>query len=157
MYLRPCSRTKEGQRHADGAWVESDRTARGPRPRVVSWLGALDDRGRPAVKRRAPPAAAVPSARFAESAPEWVEVERKRVRVERSRRFGGRLYRALDALLPHQAALENYRKGSSAGGSRWSPSCCGTPSRACTRKGEPQAIRWPGAAMRAATDRLASQ
>jgi hypothetical protein len=185
MYLRPCYRMKDGKRHAYWALVESYRTARGPRQRVVSWLGSMDERGRLAVKRCAQREAAVQSELFAESAPEWGEVERKRVRVERSRHFGGcwlglelvrrleldrfleatlpsgreeigwasmalllvlgrlcdpssewplaehfyqasawpdllgvpaekvnedRLYRALDALLPHQAALEKYRK-----------------------------------------------
>jgi hypothetical protein len=167
------------------ALVESYRTARGPRQRVVSWLGAMDEQGRLAVKRCAQREGAVQSELFTDTIPEWVEVDRKRVRVERSRHFGGcwlglelvrcleldgflrevlpggreeiawasmalalvlgrlcepsselhlaehfyqasaladllgipaekvnddRLYRALDALLPHKAALEKHRK-----------------------------------------------
>jgi len=185
MYLRPCYRMKDGKRHAYWALVESYRTARGPRQRVVAWLGAMDERGRLAVRRCAQREAAVQSELFTENAPEWVEVDLKRVRVERSRHFGGpwlglelarrleldrfleavlpsgreeirwasmalvlvlgrlcepsselhlaehfyqasalpdllgvaaekvnddRLYRALDALLPHKAALEKYLK-----------------------------------------------
>jgi transposase len=89
MYLRPCYRLKDGKRHAYWALVESYRTARGPRPRVVSWLGAMDDQGRLAVKSCAQREATVQTELFTESAPEWVEVDLKRMRVECSRHFGG--------------------------------------------------------------------
>ena len=89
MYVRPCYRMKDGKRHAYWALVESYRTARGPRQRVVSWLGAMDERGRLAVKRSAQRQATVQSELFTENAPEGVEVDLKRVRVERSRHFGG--------------------------------------------------------------------
>lgn len=89
MYLRPCYRMKDGKRHAYWALVESYRTARGPRQRVVSWLGVMDERGRLAVRRCAQRDVAVQSELFTENAPEWVEVDLKRVRVERSRHFGG--------------------------------------------------------------------
>jgi transposase len=89
MYLRPCYRLKDGKRHAYWALVESYRTARGPRQRVVSWLGAMDDQGRLAVKSCAQQEAAVQTELFTESAPEWVEVDLKGVRVECSRQFGG--------------------------------------------------------------------
>lgn len=89
MYLRPCYRMKDGKRHAYWALVESYRTARGPRQRVVSWLGAMDERGRLAVRRCAQREVAVQSELFSENAPEWVVVDLKRVRVERSRHFGG--------------------------------------------------------------------
>ena len=89
MYLRPCYRIKDGKRHAYWALVESYRTARGPRQRVVSWLGAMDERGRLAVRRCAQRDVAVQSELFTEKAPEWVEVDLKRVRVERNRHFGG--------------------------------------------------------------------
>jgi hypothetical protein len=51
MYLRRCYRKKDGKRHAYWALVESYRTARGPRQRVVAWLGAMDEQGRLGVKR----------------------------------------------------------------------------------------------------------
>src|SRR3989304_3075965 len=46
MYLRPCYRRKNGKRHAYWALMESYRTERGPRQRVVAYLGQLDERGR---------------------------------------------------------------------------------------------------------------
>src|ERR1035437_8060763 len=46
MYLRRCYRHKDGKRHAYWALVESYRTNRGPRQRVVAWLGVMDERGR---------------------------------------------------------------------------------------------------------------
>jgi hypothetical protein len=50
MYIRRCYREKDGKRHAYWALVESYRTARGPRQRVVAWLGAMDEQGRMGVK-----------------------------------------------------------------------------------------------------------
>ena len=46
MYVRRCYREKNGKRHAYWALVESYRTARGPRQRVVAYLGELDEGGR---------------------------------------------------------------------------------------------------------------
>src|SRR3990172_3956734 len=39
MFIRQCYRRKDGRRHAYWALVESYRTQRGPRQRVVAWLG----------------------------------------------------------------------------------------------------------------------
>jgi transposase len=90
MYLRRCYREKEGKRHAYWALVESYRTARGPRQRVVAWLGAMDEKGRLGVKRCAAGQGDEQADLFVErEEPEWVEVDLKRVRVERTRRFGG--------------------------------------------------------------------
>jgi len=90
MYLRRCYREKDGKRHAYWALVESYRTVRGPRQRVVAWLGAMDEAGRMGVKRCAAPPSAEQAGLFVEEGePEWVEVELKGVRVERTRRFGG--------------------------------------------------------------------
>ncbi|MGH9555788.1 MAG: IS1634 family transposase [Terriglobales bacterium] len=89
MYLRRCYRKKDGKRHAYWALVESYRTARGPRQRVVAWLGAMDEQGRLGVKRCAERATTCQSNLFRDADPEWVEVDVKRVRVERSRKFGG--------------------------------------------------------------------
>jgi hypothetical protein len=87
MYLRPCYGMKHGKRHAYGALVESYRTARGPRKRVVSWLGAMDERGRLAVRRCAQRDFAVQSELFIENAPNplveaHIVPERSRVSVE---------------------------------------------------------------------------
>ena len=46
MFIRPCYRKKNGKRHAYWALVESYRTERGPRQRVVAYLGQLDEKGR---------------------------------------------------------------------------------------------------------------
>jgi hypothetical protein len=89
MYLRRCYRKKDGKRHAYWALVESYRTERGPRQRVVAWLGARDEQGRLGVKRCAERTAAYQGSLFRNIQPEWVEVDVKRVHVERSRKFGG--------------------------------------------------------------------
>jgi len=90
MYLRRCYREKDGKRHSYWALVESYRTVRGPRQRVVAWLGAMDEAGRMGVKRCALGEDSEPCDLFVERGePEWVEVDLKRVRVERTRRFGG--------------------------------------------------------------------
>ena len=68
--------------------MESVRTARGPRSRVVAYLGALPEAERRGVARTAeghPPV----QGRLFEKSPEWVEVDASRVRVERLRDFGG--------------------------------------------------------------------
>jgi len=90
VYLRRCHRQKDGKRHAYWALVESYRTARGPRQRVVAYLGELDEQGRLGVQRVAQPGPAPQASLFdSQSSPEWVEVDLRGVRVERSRPFGG--------------------------------------------------------------------
>jgi transposase len=91
MFIRPCHRKKNGKQHAYWALVESYRTERGPRQRVVAYLGQLDEKGRLGVKEAA---AGRPVARqkklFEEEVePKWVEVDTSRVRVENRRDFGG--------------------------------------------------------------------
>ena len=46
MFLRPCYRRKNGKRHAYWALCESYRTERGPRQRMVAYVGQLDEQGR---------------------------------------------------------------------------------------------------------------
>ena len=87
MYLRPCFRQKDGKRHAYWALVESYRTVRGPRQRVVSYLGEMDAEGRVGV--RAAAEGKHQYGLFEPLEPEWVEVDVKRVAVERKREFGG--------------------------------------------------------------------
>lgn len=89
MYLRRCYRNKDGKRHAYWALVESYRSARGPRQRVVAWLGAMDEQGRLGIQRCAEKQTGFQTELFAAGEPEWVEVDVKRVRVEHSRKFGG--------------------------------------------------------------------
>ena len=90
MYLRRCYRRKDGKRHAYWALVESHRTARGPRQRVVAFLGELDEQGRLGVEHAAQPEPWPQADLFEqESGAAWVEVDLRGVRVERSRPFGG--------------------------------------------------------------------
>ena len=89
MFLKRCHREKNGRAHAYWALVESYRTERGPRHRVVAYLGASPDR------REEPEPAAVPSARhhqpalFGEQPAQYADVDTANVRAERCREFGG--------------------------------------------------------------------
>jgi len=91
MFLRRCKQYKNGHEYAYWQLVESYRTERGPRQRVVAHLGDLDDAGLEGVKE----AASGNSDRvhqanlFEDSVVRWVEVDASRVRVERTRFFGG--------------------------------------------------------------------
>jgi hypothetical protein len=94
MFIRPCHRTKNGKRHAYWALVESVRTDRGPRQRTVAYLGQLDEAGRLGVKRAAEgnKQSGQDQLRLWEDdspAPEWIEVDTAKVRVENQLDFGG--------------------------------------------------------------------
>ena len=90
MFIRQCVRTKNGKRHAYWALVESYRSERGPRQRVVAWLGRLDEQGRLGVQRAAEQRSGPTQTNlFPELEPKWVEVDVAGVRVERTRQFGG--------------------------------------------------------------------
>ena len=90
MYLRRCYRQKDGKRHGYWALVESYRASRGPRQRVVAYLGEMDAAGRLGVHQQAAGPAAVAQRRlFGDAEPQWVEVDLKRIAVERKRAFGG--------------------------------------------------------------------
>jgi transposase len=89
VYLRRCYRKKDGKRHAYWALVESRRTARGPRQHVVAYLGGLEEAARLGVQEAADPHSQAQRELFAHTEPEWVAVDVKRVRVDRSLMFGG--------------------------------------------------------------------
>ena len=109
MFIRQCYRTKNGQRYAYWALVESYRTVTGPRQRVVAWLGKLDEAGRLGVQHAADASrTAVEPTRKTEHRqplgqqlrfefdddhstvqPRWVEVNAAGVQVENVRQFGG--------------------------------------------------------------------
>ena len=90
MYIRPNFRKKNGKRHAYWDLVESYRTPRGPRQRVVAYLGRLDEKGRLGVKRSAEGGSYFRQREaFGEVEPEWVEVDASGVRTENQREFGG--------------------------------------------------------------------
>ena len=71
--------------------VESYRTERGPRQRVISYLGNVGDGRRLGVRQAAGGEVGSWQSRLFDEAgePEWVEVDTKRVRAERVRDFGG--------------------------------------------------------------------
>src|SRR3989337_1181906 len=92
MFLRPHFRRRNGQREAYWALVESYRTERGPRQRTVAYLGLMDEAGRLGVEQAAEPqSASPPQELFLEdqTEPQFVEIDRTRVRVENCRQFGG--------------------------------------------------------------------
>ena len=95
MFIRQCYRRKNGKRHADWALVESYRAERGPRQRVVAWLGKLDEAGRLGVQQAAADQSGVISSEKQrtlfddETEPRWIEVNASAVRVENCRQFGG--------------------------------------------------------------------
>jgi transposase len=90
MFLRRCYRKKDGKRHGYWALVESYRSSRGPRQRVVAYLGEMDAAGRLGIHRQAAGAGGVAQrGLFRDVEPQWVEVDLKRIAVERKRAFGG--------------------------------------------------------------------
>jgi transposase len=90
MFIRPNYRTKNGKRHAYWALMESYRTERGPRQRMVAYLGQLDEAQRMGVHHAAAGTIGAHQKRlFDDTPPAWVEVDVKRVRVEHRRKFGG--------------------------------------------------------------------
>ena len=102
MYIRQQFKTVAGKRRAYWALVESVRTERGPRQKVVSWLGALDEAGRLGVLQAAQNQSQLnvkPKPDFKQQSlfeyeddavePQWVRVNAKAVRVENNRQFGG--------------------------------------------------------------------
>jgi transposase len=90
MFIRPCYRTKDGKRHAYWALVESYRGKRGPRQRTVAYLGQLDQQERLGIRQAAEgDPQGYQKHLFDDVEPQWVEVDLKRVRVERCLEFGG--------------------------------------------------------------------
>ena len=89
MFLRRKCRHKDGKAHNYWELVESYRTERGPRQRVVSHLGDMDD---PVMRKEILHAAgghvSAQESLFDGPLPEWVEVNVRKVRAERPRRFG---------------------------------------------------------------------
>ncbi len=88
MFLRKFSTDKDGKRLDYWALVESVRTERGPRQRVVSYLGDMDEAGRLGIHHAVEKDLPVQESLFDKTSPEWVEVNVRKVRTERSRRFG---------------------------------------------------------------------
>jgi hypothetical protein len=90
VYIRKTTIHKDGKIHYYWALVESYRTERGPRQRVVAWLGEMDEAGRLGVKSVAEGTPGFQPNLFEKTPePEWVEIDIKRVRVENVVEFGG--------------------------------------------------------------------
>ena len=87
MYLRCVGAKKGSSESRHWALVESRRTARGPRQHVVAYLGDVSEDFANGVRSVA---TGEPSQGdlFSDRKPEWIEVDLKRVRVERARGFG---------------------------------------------------------------------
>ncbi len=101
MFIRQQFKVVQGQRKAYWALVESVRTDRGPRQRVVSWLGALDEAGRLGILEVAKGQAGsrdkevdcrqLALFEYEDSSvePRWVRIDATAVRVENKKLFGG--------------------------------------------------------------------
>jgi transposase len=101
MFIRQYSCIENGKRRAYWGLVESYRTARGPRQRVVAWLGKLDEAGRLGVQQAVETETSQQTGSVHESQktlfdekapapqPRWVEINAAGVRVENCRQFGG--------------------------------------------------------------------
>ena len=91
MFIRPCYRKKNGKRHAYWALMEWYRTQRGPRQRIVAYLGQLDESHRLGVKNAAE---GNPETRqkqlFDDTRPQWVEVDVKRCALKIAATLAGR-------------------------------------------------------------------
>src|SRR5512137_2335553 len=89
MYLRKTTRWKNGKQHQYWVLVESHRTERGPRQRTVACLGELSESGRLGVKAAAEGHPEQSGQLWDQTAADWVEVDPRRVRLERVLDFGG--------------------------------------------------------------------
>ena len=89
MYIRKCRQKKDGKVRDYWQLVESYRTKRGPRQRVVAYLGTVEESVRLGVAQAAAENQTHQKRLFGEIEPEWVEVDTRRIRVERVREFGG--------------------------------------------------------------------
>ncbi len=91
VYLRRCYRARDGKRHAYWALVQSVRTAKGPRQKVVAYLGDLDEAGRLGVQSAAggDRSSVRQQEMFDPPQPRYVEVDVSGVLVEGVAKFGG--------------------------------------------------------------------
>lgn len=91
MYLRRCRASNRSNGKVYWELVESYRTERGPRQRVVAYLGDVSEAEGLGVKRTATEQKGCWQRQLFDEdpEPEWVEVDTKRIRVEMVRDFGG--------------------------------------------------------------------
>ena len=90
MYLRKCRKSVHGDQYIYWQLVESCRTERGPRQRVVAYLGDMDQALRLGIAQAAEGKGDLRQESLLDPAvaPEWVEVDVSGVRVERVLDFG---------------------------------------------------------------------
>jgi len=94
MFIRPCYKKSKGKRLAYWALVESYRTEKGPRQRIVAYLGQLKEPKRKGIKYAAEGNKPkwVQAQLFDDNntiEPEWIEINANGVRVENEKSFGG--------------------------------------------------------------------
>jgi len=91
MYLRRCRAGKSQKEKVYWQLVESYRSERGPRQRVVAYLGDTEESLRLGIREAATSRTGIQQTQLFSKTPEpeWVEVDTKCVRVERVRDFGG--------------------------------------------------------------------
>jgi transposase len=90
MYLRRCRQSSDGRTYSYWKLVESVRTARGPRQRVVAYLGDLGEADRLGVVQAASGNDGDNQrVLFDSTTPRFVQIDTRRLRVENVRAFGG--------------------------------------------------------------------
>ncbi len=124
MYLRKIKRNKDGKTHCYWALVESYRTSRGPRQRIVAYLGEMDGSDRLSIHMAAENRNDYQKDLFNDLSPKWVEVNVNAVRIERVRDFGD-IWLALE-LLKRLGLYEFFRQAMPLGreGIPWAKLAC---------------------------------
>ena len=95
MFIRPCYKKSKGKRLAYWALVESYRTEKGPRQRVIAYLGKIKESKRKGIKQAAEGNKRpdwIQTQLFDDNnsiEPEWIEINANGVRVENEKAFGG--------------------------------------------------------------------
>lgn len=90
MYLRRINRKKSGKDHFYWALVESYRTEKGVRQRIVGYIGDVSKREAKKLQNAVEPCYSYQQDFLSpEELPEKTEIETKKTRTERQRSFGG--------------------------------------------------------------------
>ncbi|MBD3319652.1 MAG: IS1634 family transposase [Chitinivibrionales bacterium] len=90
MYLRRINKKKSGKNHFYWALVESYRTDKGPRQRIVGYVGDVSKAKARKLQQTADPCDSIQQDFLApEELPEFATIETRKTRTERQREFGG--------------------------------------------------------------------
>jgi len=90
VYLRRINKRKSGKNHYYWALVESYRTERGVRQRIVGYLGDVSRSKARRIERSVRPCESIQQDFFSEKElPERLEIAARKTRTERQRQFGG--------------------------------------------------------------------